>query len=126
MSREGAIVLLHGRGADEHDLLPLLDMLDPGAPAVGHDAAAGRCTCRPGGKHWYAVHRIGFPDPATFTPTYAARALLDALPEALGVPWERTVLGGFSQGGVMSYALGLGPAPAPGGHPRASAASCRP
>jgi phospholipase/carboxylesterase len=31
------------------------------------------------------------------------------------VPWERTVLGGFSQGTVMSYAAGLGagrPAPA--------------
>ena len=40
---------------------------------------------------------------------------LDALPDALGVPWSRTVLGGFSMGAVMSYALGLGggrPAPA--------------
>ena len=40
---------------------------------------------------------------------------LDALPQALGVPWSQTVLGGFSMGAVMSYALGLGagrPAPA--------------
>jgi phospholipase/carboxylesterase len=39
----------------------------------------------------------------------------DALPDAIGVPLDRTVLGGFSQGAVMSYALGLGsgrPAPA--------------
>ena len=27
-----------------------------------------------------------------------------------GVPWQQTVLGGFSQGAVMAYALGLGPA----------------
>ena len=30
---EGALVLLHGRGADEHDLLGLLDALDPAPPA---------------------------------------------------------------------------------------------
>ena len=35
-------------------------------------------------------------------------AFLDAIPGALGIPWERIVLGGFSQGGVMSYAVGLG------------------
>jgi phospholipase/carboxylesterase len=33
-----------------------------------------------------------------------------------GIPPERTVLGGFSQGSVMSYALGLGPGrPRPAG-----------
>ena len=26
---DGALVLFHGRGADEHDLFPLLDVLDP-------------------------------------------------------------------------------------------------
>jgi phospholipase/carboxylesterase len=39
----------------------------------------------------------------------------DALPAQTGVPTERTIVGGFSQGGVMSYALGLAkerPAPA--------------
>jgi phospholipase/carboxylesterase len=43
-------------------------------------------------------------------------AWFDALPDALGVPLERTVLGGFSQGAVMSYALGLG-----AGRPRPAA-----
>ena len=40
---------------------------------------------------------------------------LDAFAENVGVPWERTVIGGFSQGAVMSYALALGagrPSPA--------------
>ena len=32
---EGALVLLHGRGADEHDLLPLLEALDPERRLVG-------------------------------------------------------------------------------------------
>ena len=58
----------------------------------------------PGGAHWYALHRIGFPDRGTFLATYPrAAAWLDGL----GVPAERIVLGGFSQGAVMSYALGL-------------------
>ena len=36
---EGALVLLHGRGADEHDLFPLLDALDPRAAAARDHAA---------------------------------------------------------------------------------------
>jgi phospholipase/carboxylesterase len=42
-------------------------------------------------------------------------AWLDGLQEETGVGLERTVIGGFSQGAVMSYALALGqgrPAPA--------------
>jgi phospholipase/carboxylesterase len=111
----GAIVLLHGRGTDEHDLAPLLDVLDPERALVGVTPRAP-LRLAPGGNHWYAVRQIGFPDPDTFHPTNELLSeWLDALPEALGVPWERTLLGGFSQGAVMSYALGLGagrPAPA--------------
>ena len=32
---EGLLVLLHGRGADEHDLFPLLDVLDPERRLLG-------------------------------------------------------------------------------------------
>ncbi len=106
----GALVLLHGRGTDERDLLPLADALDPDRRLVAV-APRGPLTL-PGqpGAHWYAVRRVGFPDEATFAPTYERLAAwLDALPEALGVPWSRIVLGGFSQGAAMSFALGLGP-----------------
>ena len=52
---------------------------------------------------------MGFPDPATFLPTYErAGAWLDEALADAGIPPERAVLGGFSQGAVMSYALGLG------------------
>lgn len=113
---EGALVLLHGRGTSEHDLQPLGDALDPERRlAVVTPRAPLRLAGQPG-AHWYVVQRVGYPDPGTFRPT-AERlgAWLDALPDALGVPWSRTVLGGFSQGTAMSYALGLGagrPAPA--------------
>jgi phospholipase/carboxylesterase len=55
------------------------------------------------------VPRVGYPDHDTF---HAARAALADLHDGL---WERTgldpsvtVLGGFSMGTVMSYAMGLG------------------
>jgi phospholipase/carboxylesterase len=67
------------------------------------------------GFHWYVVPRVGYPDHDTFHDTYRRLAAFhDELWERTGVPPERTVLGGFSMGTVMSYALGLGadrPAP---------------
>ena len=112
---EGALVLFHGRGTSEHDLVPLLDMLDPERRLLGV-TPKGPLSLPPGGAHWYAVARIGFPDHDTFHATYStATAWLDALLAGEGVSIERTVIGGFSQGAVMSYALGLGagrPSPA--------------
>ena len=112
---EGALVLFHGRGADELDLLPLIDALDPERRLVGL-TPRGPLSLPPGGAHWYAVRRIGHPDPHTFNATLPlAAGWLDSVAEAVGVPLARTVIGGFSQGAAMSYALGLGrgrPAPA--------------
>jgi phospholipase/carboxylesterase len=111
----GAIVLFHGRGTSEHDLVPLFDMLDPESRYVGI-TPRGPLSLPPGGAHWYAVARIGFPDPQTFLSTYEnVAAWLDGVLAEHGMPIERVVLGGFSQGAVMSYALAFGrgrPAPA--------------
>ncbi len=105
---EGALVLFHGRGTSEDDLSPLLDMLDPEQKLAGF-TPRGPLSLPPGGAHWYAVARIGFPDHDTFHATYAsAGAWLDAVIAEEGLTLERTVIGGFSQGAVMSYALGLG------------------
>ena len=105
---EGLLVLFHGRGADELDLFPLLDLLDPERRLLGV-TPRGPLALPPGGAHWYAVREIGYPDPNTFLPTYAAASdWLDELAEETGLGPERTVLGGFSQGAVMTYALGLG------------------
>ena len=103
----GALALMHGRGANELDLEPLLSVLDPDARFVGI-LPRGPLTLPPGGAHWYAVQQVGYPDPNTFFATFERTSTwLDALLEELGVPPERTVLAGFSQGAVMSYALGL-------------------
>jgi phospholipase/carboxylesterase len=105
---EGALVLLHGRGVHMYDLLPLADELDPERRLVAVTPQAP-LELTPGGWHWYIIKRVGSPDYETFWASYRMlESFFEALPERIGVPWERTVLGGFSQGGVMGYALGLG------------------
>jgi phospholipase/carboxylesterase len=105
---DGALVLFHGRGADEHDLFPLLDALDPEQRFVGA-TPRGPLSLPPGGAHWYVLGGIGTPEATTFNASYAAAsAWLDDFLREHGVSWKRVVLGGFSQGGVMTYALGLG------------------
>jgi phospholipase/carboxylesterase len=105
---KGALVLFHGRGADEHDLYPLLDYLDPERQLIGA-TPRGPLSLPPGGAHWYAVQEIGRPDKQTFEPTYELTgSWLAAFAEETGIPMELTCLGGFSQGAVMTYALGLG------------------
>ena len=104
---EGALILFHGRATDEHDLLPLLNALDPGGRLLGV-TPRGPLSLPPGGAHWYAVREIGYPDPVTFQATFErASAWLDSLAAETEIPLERSVLGGFSQGAVMTYALGL-------------------
>jgi phospholipase/carboxylesterase len=102
------LVLFHGRGADENDLFPLLDALDPERRLVGA-TPRGPLRLPPGGAHWYVLGQLGYPERDSFLSTYRlAGGWLAALAAQTGIPPERTVLGGFSQGAVMSYALGLG------------------
>jgi phospholipase/carboxylesterase len=104
---EGALVLLHGRGVDESDLFPLLDELDPERRLVGA-TPRGPLTLPPGGFHWYVVERVGYPHRETFMQSFEAlTAWLEGFAEETGFPWSRTVIGGFSQGAVMAYALAL-------------------
>ncbi|HEX5610906.1 MAG TPA: phospholipase [Solirubrobacterales bacterium] len=106
---EGLLVLNHGRGTDERDLLGLADLLDPGHRLRVVTPRAPLQLPGSPGYHWYLVPRVGYPDPETF---FASRAALAELHDELwadgGVGPERTVLAGFSMGSVMSYAMALG------------------
>jgi phospholipase/carboxylesterase len=111
----GLLVLHHGRGADEHDLLGLADVLDPEQRLTVVTPRAPLAIG--GGYHWYVVPRVGYPNPDTFQAAYRKLAAFhDELWQRTGITSENTVLGGFSMGSVMSYALGLaGDRPKPAG-----------
>jgi len=105
---DGLLVLHHGRGTDESDLLGLADFLDPARRLRVVTPRAPLQLPGSPGYHWYLVPRVGYPDPETFAAARAALAELhDSLWEETGIGPERTVLGGFSMGAVMSYATGL-------------------
>jgi phospholipase/carboxylesterase len=105
---QGLLVLHHGRGTDERDLLGLADALDPRRRLRVVTPRAPLVLPGAPGYHWYVVPRVGYPDPETFG---AARGALAALHDSLwsesGPGPSRTVLGGFSMGAVMSYAMAL-------------------
>jgi phospholipase/carboxylesterase len=113
---EGALILNHGRGTDERDLHSLLELLDPRGRLLGITPGAPLTDIPPGGRHWYRVPRVGYPDPETFHDSYRLlTGFLDETLESRGIPWRRAVIGGFSMGAVMSYAVALGegrPSPA--------------
>ena len=113
---EGLLVLHHGRGTSELDVIGLADALDPERRLRAVSPRGPLQLPGAPGHHWYAVPRVGYPDPETF---FAARAALAELHDGLwaeGPGPERTVLAGFSMGAVMSFAMGLsGDRPAPAG-----------
>jgi phospholipase/carboxylesterase len=114
---EGLLILHHGRGSDEHDLLTLADVLDPERRL--HVVTPRAPLALPGspGYHWYLVPRVGYPDPASFDEARRQLGdLHDELWQRTGLTPERTVLGGFSMGAVMSYVMAFSPErPAPAG-----------
>jgi len=102
---EGALVLLHGRGADHNDLWPLLDALDPERRLIGV-TPGGPLSLPPGGSHWYVLGGIGYPEKQSFASTFDLLCgWLDAWLESRSLTANGMIVGGFSQGAVMSHAL---------------------
>ena len=104
---DGLLVLHHGRGTDEDDLIGLADVLDP-ERRLRVVSPRGPLQV-PGwpGYHWYLVPKVGYPDRGSFDAARAALAELhDALWDETGLGPERTVLAGFSMGAVMSHTMG--------------------
>lgn len=113
---EGLLILHHGRGADDRDLLGLGDVLDPEKRLHVVTPRAPLTLDGWGGHHWYVVPRVGYPDHDTFHAAYRALGQFhDEVWQRTQIAPDRTVFGGFSMGSVMSYSLGLGrdrPSPA--------------
>jgi phospholipase/carboxylesterase len=102
------LVLLHGVGGNETNLLNLADGIDPETLVV-----LGRGPLQMGGLQ-FAWFRVSFTaNGPQISPEEAERSrtllisLLQQLQQQHGIAPEQTVIAGFSQGGIMSASVGL-------------------
>jgi phospholipase/carboxylesterase len=93
---KAAMVMLHGRGASAEDILELVsEVKQPGFAYLAPQAA---------GNAWYPnsfLAPIASNEPALSSALFTIESILDQLGEA-GIPGERTVILGFSQGACLS------------------------
>ncbi|MBW2542091.1 MAG: phospholipase [Deltaproteobacteria bacterium] len=105
-----AIIALHGWGASAHDLIGLAPIFDGGRSVVLCPQGPLAFQAGPGqvGYGWFPFTGGDGVDPAEFEKGVASlqRFLDEALP-TLPVDPRKTAILGFSQGGVMAYALAL-------------------
>src|SRR4029079_12396021 len=106
---DGALILNHGRGTSEHALYALVYELAPERRLVGVTPGAPLTNVPPGGRHWYLVPRVGYPDPVTFAGSYAAlTGFLDGLLRARGVESSRAAGAARGGGGSLRARGGRG------------------
>jgi phospholipase/carboxylesterase len=101
------LILLHGRGTNEDDLLGLADYLDPRFFVVSVRAPF-KFEQGFGGYTWYDVQDIGVPNPGQFSESYErlTRFILD-VKKNYPIDPRRIFMLGFSMGSIMSLALSL-------------------
>ena len=100
------LILLHGRGANEDDLLSLSGYLDERLFVVS--ARAPFEFQRGGGYTWYDILEIGRPEPKMFADSYnKLLSFIEDVRKKYPVDPSKVFLCGFSMGTMMSYAVAL-------------------
>lgn len=101
-----ALILLHGRGASEDDLLGIAEYLDERLLIIS--ARAPFAFPFGGGYTWYDIVDIGVPDPAMFLESHRKLGqFLADVRKGYPLDGERVLIGGFSMGTVMAFAAAL-------------------
>jgi len=99
------IIFLHGRGADENDLLSLSEYFGERFLCVSVRAPF---RFPYGGFTWYEILEAGKPDEKMFPESYNALSLFfDAIKKEYPIDETKIFLFGFSMGTVMAYSLAL-------------------
>ncbi|HAL55633.1 MAG TPA: phospholipase [Bacteroidetes bacterium] len=99
------IILLHGRGTNEDDLLGLAPYLDPRFFLV---SARAPFPFPYGGHAWYEMADVGTPVGSEFDESYRRlHQFIDDVLKGYPVDPGRIFLFGFSMGSIMSLAIGL-------------------
>jgi phospholipase/carboxylesterase len=101
------LLLIHGYGADEYDLAPLVPHIDPDGRFFTI-CPRGPRSVMGFGAGWYGRSDEGPIDPVTFLASVdALDRTIDAACTEHGFTRSESVLIGFSQGGAMALAVGL-------------------
>jgi phospholipase/carboxylesterase len=101
-----ALILLHGRGADEDDLLGLAEYFDDRlfiiSPRAPYAFAHGD------GRTWYDLEEIGKPDRAMFLESYNRLcSFINGATNFYGLDPRKVFCCGFSMGSIMALAVAL-------------------
>lgn len=113
---DAAVIWLHGLGADGYDFVPMVKELEalqvPAARYVFPHAPMRAVTINGGFvmRAWYDIYEMDFVRREDEAGVRQSQAQLEALIERevdRGVPSERIVLAGFSQGGAIVLHTGL-------------------
>ena len=100
-----ALILVHGRGSNEDDLLGLVPYLDPRLFIVSVRAPLAFPY---GGFTWYSMAEGGEPEPKEFMESHARlERFVQDVRSSYPVDPNRICLLGFSMGSVMSLGLAL-------------------
>ena len=101
-----ALILLHGRGANEDDLLGLSEYLDDRFLFIG--ARAPFSFQLGGGFTWYDVLEVGKPEPKMFAESYQRLFQFhNDVKKNYPIDSKKIFYLGFSMGTMMSYAFAL-------------------
>ncbi len=101
-----ALVLLHGRGADENDLMGLAQYFDERLFIIS--VRAPYPWMHGQGFTWFDIEDIGSPNPAMFAESYTKLInFLREVPKLFPIDHTRLNLCGFSMGAMMSYVVAL-------------------
>jgi phospholipase/carboxylesterase len=105
-ARHPTLIMLHGRGADEEDLLGLASSLDERLLILS--VRAPYPFPYGSGYTWYDVGEVGRPEPQMFRTSYDKLAsFVDDSLKNYPIDPKKLYLLGFSMGTIMSYALSL-------------------
>jgi phospholipase/carboxylesterase len=105
VQKHPTVIMLHGRGSDEEDLLGIAPKFDERFLIISVRAPYQFPF---GGYTWFDLEQISSPDLFTFGESYRKLCLfLDDVRAGYPVNTSALILFGFSMGTVMSYALGL-------------------
>ncbi len=101
-----ALIMLHGRGADEHDLFELSKYLDERLFIISVRAPFQFAFS--GGYTWYDIIDIGKPEPKMFRESYdKVMRFIEDVKKGYPIDPEKIFLFGFSMGAIMSFVVTL-------------------